>query len=200
VSHTTYSGFNDVYKFTVNSTGQVTSNVSNSPDIFIGFNTGFSSNEEWWEFVARAFYILYWVHLADLGQTSEFGTVQSSISGYPYVESCVYSSAYNIFVNETLYHNYFTYIHNLLNQRSNHFEGVVLLNSEFTTPLQPSDTTFLQSYSCQKRVLKSGVSLLISVIAADYAFIAGAYSLIIWVAAAIQKRQKSGNLTPSFRR
>jgi hypothetical protein len=41
-------------------------------------------------------------------------------------------------------------------------------------------------------VLKSPVSFLISVITADYAFIMGAYSLAIWVAGTIQKRQENG--------
>ena len=108
----TNSRGSDGYNFTVtvNSTGQVTSNASIPHDIFIGWNTGFSSFEEWCEFVARAFYIRYWLHLADLGQTSEFGYFQTSASdySYPYVESCVYPAAYNIFVNETLYYNYFT--------------------------------------------------------------------------------------------
>jgi len=70
--------------------------------------------------------------------------------------------------------------------------SVPSLNSSFTA-LQPVDTTFLQSYFCQQRNLKSGITLLIAVVAADYAFIVGAYSLVIWGAGLFQKKQNDGN-------
>ena len=165
-------------------------------DIFDISGTGFNSNEEWWEFVGRHFYILYWVHLLDLGQSEpEKRQFDHQNSMSPLV-----SAASNIFANETLYQNYLTYVHNLYTLRnmstqpaSTGYIQTWLWNSLlFFTPI-PSDTMFLQSYSCQQRVLKSPVNFLISVIAADYALIVGAYSLTIWVAGSIQKRQKNGN-------
>jgi len=59
----------------------------------------------------------------------------------------------------------------------------------------PKDTVFLQSYSRQQPHLKSGVSLLLAPIIAEYPFIVEGLSLAIrlefW-----QKRKKNGASTP----
>lgn len=94
---------------------------------------------------------------------------------------------YNVFVNETLYHNYVEYFSNV----SRLPKGFA--TSSFT-PLQPIDTMVLQSYSCLQRQLKGGVSLLLALITADYPFIVGGLSLVLWVSAVFwQKRKKDAN-------
>ena len=47
--------------------------------------------------------------------------------------------------------------------------------------LQAASTSFVTSYSCAQRQIKGWLSLIISVVVADYALITGAYSLVIFV-------------------
>jgi hypothetical protein len=106
--------------------------------------------------------------------------------------SATYGDTYNIFMNETLYSNYLEYF----SSSSNYSDYFLNLNAQLKssfTPLQPVETTFLQSYSCQQRQLKSGVSLLLALITADYPFIVGGFTLVIWLAATFwHQRQKDG--------
>ena len=54
--------------------------------------------------------------------------------------------------------------------------------------------TFIKSYSCTQRQLKSAINFIISVIVADYAFIVGGYTLAILIAGRVQKyRRQDGN-------
>ena len=148
-----------------------------------------------WEYVGRNFCILYCLFLADFGRTAVsnplFGTV---------TQPAVSNTIANIFVDQVLYENYLEYLRNLESDsfyiQLTNASSPVIPSTTFT-PLQPVNTTFRQTYSCQQRQLKSGANFLISVIAADYAFIVGGYSLIIWIAGAIQKRRKDGS-KPDF--
>ena len=180
----------NVYAYPVyyNSTGQLEENVSQELSDMLAPEIGTSglSFNEWWEALGRTFYIRYWLHLADLGQTS--AKDPSSNLTDPYV----YPSTTNPFVNETLYQNFLAFYENL--DPPSEYLGNLLPFPDFT-PLQPVDTMFQLSYSCEQLRLKSGVSLLISIIAADYAFIVGGYSLLMCLAGNLQKRKEEGTQT-----
>ena len=134
----------------------------------------------WLEAIGRTFYVLYWLYLADLGQTS---VIYSDTFLLDLTNPLHSDTTYNLFVNETLFQNYAAY----LDSRNGWTDQ--LSNVTFK-PLQPVDTMFLQSYSCQQRQLKSTFNFLTSVITADYVLIVGPYYLIMLVAGAIQKRRK----------
>jgi len=145
--------------------------------------------EQVWELIGRTFYLLYWLYLADLGQTSEIDVFSSKLL----------PSSNNLFVNEALYQNYLEYyrkpggILDILG-----YSPLLWDFNQTFIPLQPIDTTFIQSYSCVQRQLKSGLSFLISIIAADYAFIIGGYTLVLWIASKIQRRRYSRKQPPWF--
>ena len=183
------SGDLPAYSFSLNSTGQLNSSV---PELQVSLQPGINSLsspgtnatfQQWIEFVGRTIYVLYWLYLADLGQTAEMCNLTATHD--------IVNPA-NIFVNETLYRNYLVYYSNPSTIRFVPFtaEQEARLNSSFR-PFQPDDTTFLQTYSCQQRQSKSGLSLFLALIIADYPFIVGGFSLVIWLAATFwQKRQK----------
>lgn len=135
------------------------------------------NSSEFWTYLRRSFVLLYWLLLADLGQISAV-----SFPGTPYLTS-VDPSAGNIFVNATLYQDNLAYFSKTPYFSYNELSNLLPL-PEFT-PLQPVDTVFLQSYSCEQRRLKTGISLLISVVVADYALIVGGYSLVMFIAGMI---------------
>lgn len=58
-----------------------------------------------------------------------------------------------------------------------------------TNRLQQTGVLFLKSYSCVERQLKGWVSVIISVIAANYALISVPYTILIWTAGRFQKRR-----------
>jgi hypothetical protein len=133
------------------------------------------------ELTLRLFYVLNWLYLADLGQITNY-----------YEYSYIYGDMGNVFVNESLYLDYLGYFHTYPDAIWPYNASVEELKSSFS-PLQPVDTMIVQNYACQQRQLKGGVSLLTSVIIADYPFIVGGFTLVIWMASAFQKRQKEGN-------
>lgn len=146
-----------------------------------------SNLSEFWTYFGRSFVLLYWLLLADLGQISAV-----SLPSPPYLTS-VDPSAGNIFVNATLYQDNLAYFNESPFLNLNELSVAKLLPLPKFTPLQPVDTVFLQSYSCEQRRLKTGISLLISVVVADYALIVGGYSLVMFIAGVIQKRRRDGD-------
>jgi hypothetical protein len=63
--------------------------------------------------------------------------------------------------------------------------------------LQEQDSTFTLSYSCVQRTInKPALAFIVSVSVADYAFIMGAYNLVIIVAGGIQKRKRKDGTFP----
>lgn len=101
-------GLNDNAIIALNSTAQIQLNDTKFQDGILNFSElalfGLNTNQNWWENVGRLFFILYWLHLSDLGQIS-----QSSI-----INDTPPSASSNIFVNESLYDNYITYIQTIV--------------------------------------------------------------------------------------
>ena len=129
----------------------------------------------------------YWVFLADFGQAApsvyaQYDTNYASIAKYP--------STNNIFANQTLFQNYYSYMETVilsilhLNQSLPEFQPVVDVNQ-----LQPMEVYFLRNYSCVKRELKGWVSCTISVIVADYTLIVGMYEIVAFILGWIYSRK-----------
>lgn len=195
-----YEGTGSEFVMSFNSTGQLQSDVTELvsllvPEMVKILRIHF---EAWCEVIGRTFYVLYWLYLADLGQITSIVWDDAdpwnlTIPTHP----SLYGDTNNIFVNKTLYRNYLDYYESStpLGQAFTAQEAAGLISSFI--PLQPIDTMFLQTYSCQQRQLKSGTSLILALVVADYPFIVGGFSLVIWVAATFwQKRQKDGFYCP----
>ncbi len=156
---------------------------------------------EFWELIGRFFSILYWLYLADLGQVSAINNDYADVFQSYAPASIVYSATNNIFVNQSLYQNYLKYMQ--IGQFPFNWAGenpFAHFSETLEQPLQPTPTMFLQSYSCQQLQLKSPISLFIFVIISDYPFLVGGYSLFIWVASQLEKRQRDSKTQFSFSR
>jgi len=99
----------------------------------------------------------------------------------------------NIFVNDDIFQAYNSFLINSI--LPNRFDQG--LNQSFmglslnqTGKLSQEPTTLDLTYLCSQRLLKSWLSLFISVLAADAALLIGAYQLFIFVAGYIQKRRE----------
>ena len=139
---------------------------------------------DFWELTNWLFVSYYWIALADLGQISPV-----TVTNYP-VQTLL-PSTNNIFINQTIFDIYASYLRNtvapLLNISAHGWtpQDFDPLNS--TNRLQAIDMEFIRSYQCLERHLKAPISFVISLIVADHVLIMLPYSLIIWVAAAMQK-------------
>jgi hypothetical protein len=140
----------------------------------------------------------YWLFLYDFGQLAP---LQYNVTGWipNFTQPYIFSSTNNIFVNETLFDIYSSYMRNTLFPYLNAFETMIgapnLVLPEFM-PLSPNNTlqkmnvTFLRSYSCLERHLFGWGTVLVSVFVADYAFITGAYLAVMFIAGWWQTRGK----------
>jgi hypothetical protein len=126
--------------------------------------------------------------LYDFGQTGPT-YYNFTPEGFPNFTAPVsYSSTNNIFINNTLFNIYSRYINDtivpLLAQQAFAAQGFLPLDSN--NSLKPTPTAFLRSYSCVQKQLKGWVSVFISVLVADFAFITGGYTLVLLVAGWLQ--------------
>jgi hypothetical protein len=127
--------------------------------------------------------LFFWLYLADFGQTTQTSSFNN--------ESL---TTYNIFVNETLYEDMASWIVSLVHGYDDPFPAFDETNG---LPMEPAQTFLVASYSCTQRQLKSPVSLIITVIAADYALIVGGYSFVKWIAMFLETRRRNGECMPS---
>ena len=137
---------------------------------------------------------IYWTMLSDLGQSFPV------VYGFDYdTENYVHTTfpaTNNIFINSTLFYHYYSYLNStvlpILTFDTNITEAdAVIPWFEMISPanrLNMSNATFIRSYSCNKRQLKSWLELIISVIVGDYALIGVPYTIAVFFAVAIQKR------------
>ena len=142
------------------------------------------------------FPLFYWPYLADFGQTStivypNFTSIQD-MADTPFAVNKQLPPTYNIFVNETLYEDMTAFLLNWTGL-DNTFP-LPSFDEKNGFPLEPSETFLVVSYSCTQRQLKSPVSLIVTVIAADYALIVGGYSIVKWIAMFLETRRKKGDL------
>jgi hypothetical protein len=96
-----------------------------------------------------------------------------------------FTSANNIFISTTLFAIFDAYLRDVPLQMIDYY----LSDSNFTFPPfldldtnntpHPFDTPFLRDYSCVERRLKGLISVAISILVADYAFIVSGYKVIV---------------------
>jgi len=143
-----------------------------------------------WIFVSQ-----YWLTLIETGQLSPvvygYNTPAGVFAIEPYYRwnlsnFMLFDSTYNPFVNETLFQIYSTY---LKEELLGPLEPVEFLPLSDTNKIQPTTTGIYRNYICSQRQIKGWFSLLISVFAADYAVIAGAYTLFKYIAGWLQQRK-----------
>ena len=146
-----------------------------------------------WRLFNWLFVGIYWSLLADLGQIAPTA-YDITIPLDPQLVS--FPPTNNIYVNQTLFEIFSDYFNSTIVPLFLKF-GItppppILLDDN--TRLKPIETTLLRSYSCAQRQPKSPISLIISVIAADYALIAGAYTITLYIAGQFQKKKDAGKL------
>lgn len=146
------------------------------------------------KFLNFMFVTSYWVNLGAFGQLSPT-TYTWTDQGMPnFSQPINFSSRNNIFVNDTLFQIYSSYLHDVI---------VPLLRSwwpQVTLPpflplsernqLQLAPGRIIRNYTCSERRMKGWVSVVISVLAADYALLGGAYHIFIYIASWFQKRRE----------
>ena len=134
-----------------------------------------------WLLLNWVFVVQYWSLLYDVGQVHP--TLYERAGPLPATyDPMRYSDMNNIFVNDTLFGIYRDYFESTIlpilevpNGSDYIFQG--LDNS--TNRLEPVDVAYFQIYSCTQMQLKKTLSLIISVIVADYTFLNPAFMLII---------------------
>jgi hypothetical protein len=103
----------------------------------------------------------------------------------------VYPPTNNIFINATLFDEYYSFLNTnvgpQLNQQSFDFLPV-----NDTNQAQAVNTSFLQSYLCLKRVRKEILELIVLVLSADYALFMGPLGYIMFCASWWSKRKDNG--------
>jgi hypothetical protein len=156
---------------------------------------GFDGNiDAFWKLLNWTVVSFYWLFLGGFGQVVPTTYVPSRNPLYPdFSLPTAYSSAYNIFVNDTLFQIYAAYLREIMPLVDFPFGDLPdfqPLNE--TNYLNPSISTFLRSYTCQFPQLKNG--WFFSVFAVVFAFISGAYKLIIFLAELWEKRHETGNI------
>ena len=137
----------------------------------------------------------YWILLSDFGQTAPTYYNYTTSGVVDFSSPIFYPSTNNIFVNDSLFNIYSSYLTNTIIPVLRLYD--INLPTDFlpvdsSNALQPSSTTFLRSYSCLQREIKGALSATVSVIVADYAFIQGAYSVLLFCVGWWQSKRPNG--------
>jgi len=146
---------------------------------------------DFWRLMNWMFVSHYWTILLDFGQVSPT-TFQYDDSGILIGDGLVkYPATNNIFVNETLFAIYSSYLTNtvlpLFNYTLPPFEPLNRTNA-----IKTSEVTFKMLYSCTDLQLKSSGSLVVSVMVASWAFITSLYALLVSIGSKWELRKEEG--------
>jgi len=148
------------------------------------------SNFNFWELMNWVFVSQYWLLLVDFGQSAP-ATFQYDDAGNLLSYGPVrYSAENNIFVNETLFHSYNSYLRSTILPLFNYTVAEFLpLNDTNRLQLQPNTTTLKYLYTCTDLKLKTPLSLIVSVIVADWGLISPAFSIFFFLLGAWKLRK-----------
>ena len=123
---------------------------------------------DFWELMNWMFVVHYWGLLMDFGQVAPttWNWTGGELQDYGPIR---YSSAYNPFVNETLFRIYYDYFNSTILSLwgLSSFPELAQLNE--TNQLSQSTVSLRTLYSCSDLNLKSSQNLVISLIVADWA-------------------------------
>lgn len=140
-----------------------------------------------WMFVSH-----YWMLLLDFGQVSPSTFDYNSLGVFVNYGPIRYPTTYNIFVNESLFEIYSSYLRDtilpLFGYQLPQFDA---LNS--TNHMNESEVSLKLLYSCTDLQLKSSEGLVISVIVADWAMITSVYAIALFMGAWWMQRDDEGN-------
>lgn len=148
-----------------------------------------------WKFINFVFVSYHYVFLSDFGQiyTTSYLSTPGGLPDFSQPGFQIPASN-NIFVNETLFDLYNTYLRTTIlpffQLYIPNFKIPDFLPINETNSLQEIDTTFLRSYDCTQRQLRGGGSVFISVLVADYALIGGPYTFFIFIAGWLYRRRE----------
>jgi hypothetical protein len=158
------------------------------------------ANFDFWRLLNWLYVSNYWLILYSMGQVAPTTYPISNLDYFPDFTShaTFHGSTNNIFVNGTLFDIYSNYLRNTLFP----IAIKVALNPIDLPDFIPvdennrlhgiDDVTFVQSYSCVQRQLKTGLNFVVSVFVAGYAIINGSYGLVIWIVSRIKRRELEG--------
>jgi hypothetical protein len=143
----------------------------------------------------------HWLMLLDFGLDAPTVFIGDPAQSIPdFSQPIVYLPTNNLFVNDSLFQIYSSYIHNTLVPLVQQTDPAYNI-PEFS-PLtkdnhfQPFNTTLFRSYPCTERQLKGWGSVVVAVLAASYAILAGSYTVLISVLGWYQCRKDESGLIP----
>lgn len=158
-----------------------------------------SSSFDFWQLINWLYVSYYWIILADFGETAPTIYYDNGVD----VASTL-PSTNNIFVNPALFQSYQLYLRNtvlpLLNGTGKYNNRILPAPpfqdlSSGTLTFGNEESSFVRGYPYVVRSRKSWLSLIISVIVADYALVMSAYHVTMIVATWVQgKRRQFGKI------
>lgn len=139
----------------------------------------------------------YWVFLYNFGEIAPTtygyaplppGSDFAAFGSPNFSRPIHYTPTNNIFYNETLFSFYLDYLQNTLLPLNPVLGSYVTATSlpsflpiQDGNRIQPISVSIATTYYCTVTQLKGWVSLLISVVVADWALITGAYTFFVWI-------------------
>jgi len=180
---------NDVNISATNASDLSTANILFSETIKALNNNPAGIAVDLWELINWLYVTQYWSLLYSVGQTSPVlysrnGSFPNTFA--PYTPG----SQNNIFINSTLFDIYSDYLLKtvlpLLSVEYNQSLPFKALSDE--NYLVPYDTGFTMGYTCTQAQLKEPLSLIVSLLVANYALLAGSFSLFKWIGKLYEKK------------
>lgn len=137
------------------------------------------TNFDFWELINWIFVSQYWLILLDFGQiapsTFEYDA-QGDLLSYGPIK---YTPENNIFVNETLFDHYNFYLRDTILPLFGYTLAEFLPLNE-TNRMNETTTSLKILYSCSDLKLKTAVSLIISVLIADWGLISSMIAIVVF--------------------
>jgi hypothetical protein len=138
----------------------------------------------------------YWILLYDFGETAPTYYNLTSSGTADLSSPLFYPSTNNIFVNQSLFSIYSSYLKNTIVPfliQLNDIDPIPeFLPLDVNNTLQPINMSFVRSYSCLQRQIKGGLSAVVSIMVADYVFIMGAYRFFVASTGWWNRKSKKG--------
>jgi hypothetical protein len=152
-----------------------------APTIALLQNMTSQPNFDMWKLMNWIFVSYYWAFLADVGQIAPTTYVPWNQWANAYFNQPTFNSpSNNIFVNESLFEVYMTYMYDtifpLLQYEAGEFSPLTAENQ-----LPAESTTFIRVYNCTERMLKSAIAFILSVFATLWAVMHVLYISVRWI-------------------
>jgi hypothetical protein len=143
---------------------------------------------DFWELINWLFVSYYWTVLSDLGQ------INPTIYPTTFDAPATLPPTNNIFINQTLFDIYTSYLQNTVLPLLNNSQIIQSLpplpqfmNLSNNNSLQRVNSAFIRDYPCLQRQRKPWLNFIISVIAADYAMFMTLYKIAMILGERFQK-------------